>query len=250
MWLVFKVPHSPGAVGSWVSTDSSHPVFCRLYLPLYPHIDWIPYEQNPFSAYSFRVPSVLLIGKNRACEKTSFEEVHVQSSRARSLNFAAYIWRGWLFLPAVIKAWPRARLPTPAQPWSPWDLVDGGGGGEDLPALRPGCSERRQLGCLCGLCTGRIPIIILRTSTPSCERGKLHPVVGRNLIQPDLLYSLLDCFSHDICYFSVHEGCFLCSLPCPQPGVWSPVKSSVCSRIASELGLRSQHEPGTDAERI
>lgn len=161
------------------------------------------------------VPGVLLIVKNRAREKTSFEEDHVQSSRARSLNFAAYIWCGWLFLPGVIKARPRARLPRPAHPCSRWDLVDGGGG-EDLPALCPGRSECQQLGCLRGLRPGRIPIIILRTSTPSCEWGKLCPVVGSNLIQPELLYSGLDCFSHDICYFSVHGGCFLCSLPCPR----------------------------------
>ena len=156
------------------------------------------------------------------------------------------IWCGWLFLPAVIKAWACARLPAPAHSRSLCDLVDGGG--KDPSAHCPGWGECWQLGCGSVLHPGRILIIILRTSTPSREQGKIFPVVGSNLIQPELLHSILDCFSHAICYFSFHEDCFLCSLSCPQPEVWSPVKSLVCSRIASELGLRSQCEPGTDAE--
>lgn len=148
------------------------------------------------------VPSTLLIIKNRADEQTSFEEGPVQSSCTRSLNLAV-TWCGWLFLPAVIQVWPCARLPTPAHSRSPYVLVDGGG--EDLPARCPEWRKRGLQGCLCVLHPGKVSITILRASTPSHEQGKIFPVVGSSLIQPEFLYSVLVCFSCDICYFSFHK---------------------------------------------
>lgn len=101
-----------------------------------------------------------------------------------------------------------------------------------------------------------VPTVLLLTKSRACEQTQLEegpvqplctcslnlavrlvPLVGTSLMQPELYTPFLGCFYCDIYYFFFHE-------------VQSPVKKSDCSRIASELGLRSQCEQGPDAAGV